>query len=81
MYNNFTAVALFIAVTLYPRVEKWEEGKQAKIMYAIVDYIDYSDDQKAQLYATLAENLRPETKFSVALNIIKKALFDLHTPA
>ena len=85
MQTNLTAVSLFILSTLYPlRLEEdptpLADERRADLLYDAVGTLLFTDDQKADLYARLAEQLRADTPREEALKIIQRAIHACQYP-
>ena len=85
MQTNLTAVSLFILSTLYPlRLDEdptpLADERRADLLYDTVGTLLFTDDQKADLYARLAEQLRADTPREEALKIIQRAIHACQYP-
>lgn len=83
MHTNLKAVALFIATAIYPLVwdgdgPTWEQ--RCDILYDTVDQLLFTDEQKADLYARLAEQLTATTELNTAMRIIERAIHACQYP-
>ena len=83
MHTNLKAVALFIATAIYPL--DWDgEGpswdQRCDILYDTVEQLLFTDEQKADLYARLAEQLTKDTPRNEALKIIQRAIHACQYP-
>ena len=83
MHTNLKAVALFIATAIYPLVwdgdgPTWEQ--RCDILYDTVEQLLFTDEQKADLYARLAEQLTATTEFNTAMLIIERAIHACQYP-
>lgn len=84
MHTNLKAVALFIATAIYPldwhgkESISWED--RCDILYNVVDNLLFTDNQKADLYARLAEQLDSDTPFNKAMRIIERAIYECQKP-
>lgn len=83
MHTNLKAVALFIATAIYPL--EWNgEGpswdQRCDILYETVEQLMFTDEQKADLYARLAEQLDANTAFNDAIRIIERAIHACQYP-
>lgn len=90
MHTNLKAVSLFIATAIYPLTwdgegpswdgdsPTWEQ--RCDILYDIVEQLLFTDEQKADLYARLAEQLTPNTEFVDAVRIIERAIHACQYP-
>ena len=78
MHTNLMAVALFIMSAIYPL--KWDDAqamsdeRREELLYETVETLLFTDDQKADLYARLAEQLKADTPRDEALKIIRRAI-------
>ena len=85
MQTNLTAVSLFILSTLYPlRLDEdptpLADERRADLLYDTVGTLLFTDDQKADLYARLAEKLKADTPRADALKIIQRAIHACQYP-
>ena len=85
MQTNLTAVSLFILSTLYPlRLDEdptpLTDERRADLLYDTVGTLLFTDDQKADLYARLAEQLKTDTPTADALKIIQRAIHACQYP-
>lgn len=83
MHTNLKAVALFIAAAIYPLVwdgdgPTWEQ--RCDILYDTVEQLLFTDEQKADLYARLAEQLTATTERNTAMRIIERAIHACQYP-
>ena len=85
MHTNLAAVSLFILAAIYPL--RWDDGTQAmtdecldEVLYDTVETLLFTDDQKADLYARLAEQLKADTPSADALKIIQRAIHACQYP-
>lgn len=83
MHTNLKAVSLFIATAIYPLTwdgegPSWEQ--RCDILYDTVEQLLFTDEQKADLYARLAEQLDANTKFNDAVRIIERAIHACQYP-
>lgn len=84
MHTNLKGVALFIATAIYPRdwhgkeSIAWED--RCDILYNVVDNLLFTDNQKADLYARLAEQLDSSTPFNEAMRTIERAIYACQKP-
>lgn len=78
MYINITAASLFIMTAIYPL--RWDDTppmtdeRREEILYDTVAALLFTDEQKADLYARLAEQLKADTPNAAALKIIQRAI-------
>ena len=86
MHTNLAAVSLFILVAIYPL--RWDDDapplsdeRREEVLYDTVGTLLFSDDQKAELYARLAEQLKADTPSKDALKIIQRAIHACQYPA
>ena len=83
MHTNLKAVALFIASAIYPLAwggegPSWDQ--RCDILYCTVEQLLFTDEQKADLYARLAEQLNAKTEFNDAIRIIERAIHACQYP-
>ena len=85
MHTNLAAVSLFILVAIYP--QRWNDGtppmpdeQREEILYDTVATLLFTDEQKADLYARLAEQLKADTPSADALKIIQRAIHACQYP-
>lgn len=85
MYTNLTAASLFILAAIYPL--RWDDDAQPlsdarreEVLYDTVEILMFSDDQKADLYARLAEQLKADTPSADAFRIIQRAIHACQHP-
>ena len=84
MHTNLMAVAIFIMSAIYPL--KWDDAPamsdecREEVLYATVETLLFTDDQKADLYARLAEQLKADTPSADALKIIQRAIHACQYP-
>ena len=86
MYTNLTAVSLFILAAIYPL--RWDDDtppmtgdRREEVLYDTVVSLLFTDEQKADLYARLAEQLKADTPSADALKIIQRAIHACQYPA
>lgn len=78
MYTNLTSASLFILAAIYPL--RWDDGtpptpdERREVLYDTVVTLLFTDEQKADLYARLAEQLKADTPSADALKIIQRAI-------
>ena len=85
MHTNLAAVSMFILTALYPlRLDDdptpLTEERRADLLYDTVGTLLFTDDQKADLYARLAEQLKADTPSADALKIIQRAIHACQYP-
>ena len=85
MHTNLAAVSLFILSAIYPlRLDDdptpLTEERRADLLYDTVGTLLFTDDQKADLYARLAEQLKADTPSADALKIIQRAIHACQYP-
>ena len=85
MHTNLAAVSLFILSAIYPlRLDEdptpLTEERRADLLYDTVGTLLFTDDQKADLYARLAEQLKADTPSVDALKIIQRAIHACQYP-
>ena len=85
MYTNLTAVSLFILTAIYPL--RWDDDtppmtgeRREEVLYDTVVSLLFTDEQKADLYARLAEQLKADTPTAEALKIIQRAIHACQYP-
>lgn len=84
MHTNLMAVAIFIMSAIYPL--KWDDApamsdeRREELLYETVETLLFTDDQKADLYARLAEQLKADTPSADALKIIQRAIHACQYP-
>lgn len=86
MYTNLTAASLFILSAAYPL--QWaddptpmSDARREEVLYDTVATLPFTDEQKADLYARLAEQLKANTPSADALKIIQRAIHACQYPA
>lgn len=79
MHTNLAAVSLFILSAIYPL--RWDDDTQQmtgerreEVLYDTVETLLFTYEQKADLYARLAEQLKADTSSADALKIIQRAI-------
>ncbi len=85
MHTNLTAVSLFILSAIYPlRLDDdptpLTDERREEVLYDTVETLLFTDDQKADLYARLAEQLKADTPSADALKIIQRAIHACQFP-
>ena len=85
MHTNLTAVSLFILSAIYPlRLGDNSPGlsdqMREEVLYDTVETLLFTDDQKADLYARLAEKLKADTPANEALKTIQLAIHACQYP-
>ena len=85
MQTNLTAVSLFILSAIYPlRLDEdptpLPDERRADVLYDTVGTLLFTDEQKADLYARLAEQLTKDTPINEALKIIQRAIHACQYP-
>lgn len=84
MHTNLAAVSLFIMSAIHPL--KWDDApamrdeRREEVLYDKVETLLFTDDQKADLYARLAEQLKADTPSADALKIIQRAIHACQYP-
>lgn len=84
MYINLTAASLFILTAIYPL--RWDDSppmsdeRREEILHDTVATLLFTDEQKADLYARLAEQLKADTPSADALKIIQRAIHACQYP-
>ena len=85
MHTNLAAVSLFIMTAIYPL--RWDDTppmsdeRREEVLYDTVETLLFTDEQKADLYARLAEQLKADTPSAAALKIIQRAIHACQYPA
>lgn len=85
MHTNLAAVSLFILSAIYPlRLDDdptpLTDERREEVLYDTVETLLLTDDQKADLYARLAEQLKADTPSADALKIIQRAIHACQYP-
>lgn len=84
MHTNLAAVSLFIMTAIYPL--RWDDTppmsdeRREEVLYDTVETLLFTDAQKADLYARLAEQLKADTPSADALKIIQQAIHACQYP-
>ena len=85
MHTNLAAVSMFILSTIYPL--RWDDGtppmsdeRREEVLYDTVATLLFTDEQKDDLYARLAEQLKADTPTAEALKIIQRAIHACQYP-
>lgn len=84
MHTNLAAVSLFIMTAIYPL--RWDDTppmsdeRREEVLYDTVETLLFTDEQKADLYARLAEQLKVDTPSADALKIIQRAIHACQYP-
>ena len=84
MHTNLAAVSLFILTAIYPL--RWDDTppmsdeRREEVLYDTVETLLFTDEQKADLYARLAEQLKADTPSAEALKIIQRAIHACQYP-
>lgn len=85
MHTNLAAVSLFIMTAIYPL--RWDDDtpqmsdeRREEALYDTVETLLFTDEQKADLYARLAEQLKADTPSTEALKIIQRAIHACQYP-
>lgn len=85
MHTNLAAVSLFILAAIYPL--RWDDDtppmtdeRRGEALYDTVVSLLFTDEQKADLYARLAEQLKADTPTAEALKIIQRAIHACQYP-
>ncbi len=84
MHTNLTAVSLFIMTAIYPL--RWDDTppmpdeRREEVLYDTVETLLFTDEQKADLCARLAEQLKADTPSAGALKIIQRAIHACQYP-
>ena len=85
MHTNLTAVSLFILTAIYPlrlgdNSPALSDERREEVLYDTVETLLFTDEQKADLYARLAEQLKADTPSNEALKIIQRAIHACQYP-
>lgn len=84
MHTNLAAVSLFIMTAIYPL--RWDDTppmsdeRREEVLYDTAETLLFTDEQKADLYARLAEQLKADTPSADALRIIQRAIHACQYP-
>ena len=85
MHTNLAAVSLFILSAIYPL--RWDDNapplsdeRREEVIYDAVASLLFTDEQKADLYARLAEQLKADTPSVDAFKIIQRAIHACQYP-
>ena len=84
MHTNLAAVSLFIMTAIYPL--RWDDTppmsdeRREEVLYDTVETLLFTDEQKADLYARLAEQLKADTPRADAFKIIQRAIHACQYP-
>ena len=90
MHTNLAAVSLFILTAIYPlrlgdnslgdNRPAFSDQMREEVLYDTVGTLLFTDEQKADLYARLAEQLTKDTPRAEALKIIQRAIHACQYP-
>ncbi len=85
MHTNLAGVSLFILAAIYPlrhqdETRPMSDERREEALYDTVGTLLFTDEQKADLYARLAEQLRADTPSKEALRIIQRAIHACQYP-
>lgn len=85
MHTNLTAISLFILAAIYPlRLDDdptpLTDERRKECLYDTVVTLLFTAEQKADLYARLAEQLKADTPSADALKIIQRAIHACQYP-
>ena len=85
MHTNLAAVSMFILTALYPlRLDDdhtpLADERREDLLYDTVGTLQFTDDQKADLYARLAEKPKADTPPNEALKTIQLAIHACQYP-
>lgn len=84
MHTNLAAVSMFILTAIYPMrlddTPPMSDERREEILYDTVAALLFTDEQKADLYARLAEQLKADTPNADALKIIQRAIHACQYP-
>ena len=85
MHTNLAAVSMFILSAIYPL--RWDDDitpmsdeRREEVLHDTVATLLFTDEQKADLYARLAEQLKADTPRGTALKIIQRAIHACQYP-
>lgn len=85
MHTNLDAVSMFILFAIYPL--RWDDDtppmsdeRREEVLHDTVATLLFTDEQKADLYARLAEQLKADTPRGAALKIIQRAIHACQYP-
>lgn len=86
MHTNLAATSLFILFAVYPL--RWDDStppmsdeRRDEVLSDTVATLLFTDEQKADLYARLAEQLKADTPSVDAFKIIQRAIHACQYPA
>lgn len=83
MHTNLKGVASFIASALYPitvDARRMTDDERESVLYDTVNTLLFTDEQKADLYARLAERLTSTTAYGTAVYTIERAIYECQRP-
>ena len=85
MHTNLAAVSLFILAAIYPLSldddsAPLTDERREDLLYDTVGTLLFTDDQKADLYARLAEQPKADTPANEALKTIRLAIHACQYP-
>lgn len=83
MHTNLKGIAVLIACALYPtRVDgsTLTDEQREDVLYDTVCMLLFTDEQKAHLYAMLAEKLTATTGYPGSIGIIERAIHECQRP-
>lgn len=86
MHTKLAAVSIFILSAIYQL--RWDDDdtppmsdeRREEVLYDTVAALLFTDEQKADLYARLAEQLKADTPSAEALKIIQRAIHACQYP-
>lgn len=85
MHTSLTATSLFVLFAIYPL--RWDDGtppmsdeRREEVLYDTVATLLLTGEQKADLYARLAEQLKADTPSVDAFKIIQRAIHACQYP-
>lgn len=85
MHTNLAAVSLYILSAIYPL--RWDDDtppmsdeRREEVLHDTVATLLFTDEQKADLYARLAEQLKADTLSVDAYEIIQRAIHACQYP-
>lgn len=85
MHTNLAAVSLFILSAIYPlrrddNTPPMSDERREEVLHDTVATLLFTDEQKTDLYARLAEQLKADTPSAAALKIIQRAIHACQYP-
>lgn len=79
MHTNLAAVSILILLAIYPQIidddpAPLTDERREDVLYDTVGTLLFTDEQKADLYARLAEQLKADTPANEAFKTIQLAI-------